>query len=66
MPISVPIEGVETILYQLKNCICKIFQDNGKKATGFFCNIPYRDKTIPFLLTNNHVLNKNDIGEKKL
>ena len=66
MPIPVPLEGLKKIIYQMENCLCKIFQENGGKGTGFFCNIPYYGKTIPFLLTNNHVLNKNDIEDNKI
>ena len=60
-PIPVPIEGLKTILNQMENSICKISHENGKKDTGFFCNIPLFDKSLPFLITNNHVLNENDI-----
>ena len=64
-PIPVPGEGAKTILYQLENCVCKIHQENDKQVSGFFCNIPYFDETLPFLITNNHVLNEKDIENKK-
>ena len=64
MPIPIPVKGVETILYQMKNCVCKIYQENGGTGTGFFCNIPYFNK--PFLMTNNHVLKKEDIENNKI
>jgi V8-like Glu-specific endopeptidase len=60
-PIPVPLEGMKTIIYQMENSICKIYGENGKKATGFFCSIPYFDKKLPFLITNNHVLNETEI-----
>ena len=37
-PIPVTIEVTNKILYQLKNCICKIENKNGN-GTGFFCHI---------------------------
>ena len=65
-PIPVPIEGMKTILYQLKYCTCKIYPKNGKKGTGFFCNIPSLNNYLPVLITNNHVLNANDIDNNKI
>ena len=65
-PIPVPIEGIKTILYQMENCICEIYKDNGQKASGFLCNIPFYNKTIPFLITNNHVLKDSDIRINKI
>ena len=42
----------------MKNCICKILTNDGKKGTGFFCKIPYLNKLLPVLVTNNHILVK--------
>ena len=36
---------------------------NGKNATGFFAKIPYKNSFIKVLMTNNHVLDSNDILE---
>lgn len=58
-PNPVTIDGTENILYQMKNCICRIISNNGIKGTGFFCRIPYNDKLLPVLITNYHVLNDN-------
>ena len=46
----------ETELKNLGKCICKI---NGKEkiGTGFFCKIYIKDKLVPVLITNNHVIN---------
>ena len=59
----VSIEGIETILYQMKNCVCKIYQKEGSKGTGFFCRIPFpnEENLLPVLITNNHVLGKTDL-----
>ena len=51
---------MEIILEQMKNCVCKIH--SGKtKGTGFFTKIPFKNTLIPVLITNNHVLDINDI-----
>ena len=63
-PNPITIDGTENILYQMKNCICKIINNNGKKGTGFFCRIPYNDKLLPVLITNYHIINEN-IYDKK-
>ena len=56
-------EQSKNILYQLENCVCKIDKSNGEEATGFFCKLPYPDqfKLLPVLITNNHVLNEEDL-----
>ena len=64
-PIPVSIKGTEIILEQMKKCVCKIIKDN-IKGTGFFVKIPYKDKLKKVLITNNHILNKNDIQNNKL
>jgi V8-like Glu-specific endopeptidase len=62
-PFEVNIQRTETILHQLKNCVCKIY--NKEKGTGFFCKITYRlNNTIlsmDTLITCNHVLNEKDL-----
>ena len=62
----ITIDQTKTILNQLENCICKIFVDDGSKATGFFCNIKYDNKEMPVLITNNHVLNEDNIKLNKI
>ena len=65
-PIPVSIEGTKNILFQMGNCICKIYSEDGKKGTGFFCKIPFiNNLLLPVLITNNHVLNENDIANDK-
>ena len=67
-PAPVDLEGTKLILSQMENCICKIVKDNGQKGTGFFCNIPFPDKNnlLNVLITNNHILNENDIKNDKI
>ena len=64
-PDPVSIKGTETILFQMKNCICQIIKSSGEKGTGFFCKIPLNGKMIPMLATNNHVLKEEDIQNNK-
>ena len=66
-PEPVSLEGTEKILFQMKNSICKIHKSNGSNATGFFCKIKYfnEQNLLPVLITNNHVLNEDDIADKK-
>ena len=66
-PDPITIEGTETILNQMRQSICKICKEDGSKGTGFFCNIPLPNKKLlPVLITNEHVISKNEINNKKL
>ena len=65
-PIPVSLEGIKKILFQMENCICKIYLNNGEIGTGFFCKIPFNNNLLPVLITNNHVLNENDIDNNKI
>ena len=61
-PIPIPIEGIDTISFQMKNNICKIFKKEAiVTGTGFFCLIPFQNILLPVLITNNHVLSKEDL-----
>jgi len=64
-PIPVSIEGTKKILFQMENCICKIYLKNGGIGTGFFCKIPFNNNLLPVLITNNHILNEHDIDNNK-
>ena len=57
----ITIEQTYVILNQMKNSVCKIFRKDGAIATGFFCVIPYKNKTMNVLLTNNHVIDEEYI-----
>ena len=65
-PIPVSIKGTKKILFQMENCICKIFLKNGGIGTGFFCRIPFNNNLLPVLITNSHYLNENDIDNNKI
>ena len=60
-PISISAKNTENILFQMKNCICKIIKDDGNKGTGFFCKIKFKEELLPVLITNNHILNINNL-----
>ena len=66
-PKPVSMKGIETILFQMKNCICKIYNKN-KKGTGFFLKVlfPEQNNSIYLLVTNNHVLDNSDIENNKI
>ena len=63
LPITLPKQ--KEITRQMEKCVCKIYI-NGKNGTGFFAKIPYKNSFIKVLMTNNHVLDSNDISENKI
>ena len=65
-PIPVSLDNTKKILYQMENCICKIYNNNGLTKTGFFCKIKFQNNLLPVLITNNHVLNEKDIENNKI
>ena len=67
-PKYVSMENTEIILEQMKTKICKIYMNDGSKGTGFFCKIPFPDKNhlLPTLITNNHVINQSNLGNKNI
>ena len=66
--ISIPTSALEVILDLAKKSIGKIKSNEQDIATCFFCAIPFPDKynRLPVLVTNNHVLKKDDITEGKI
>ena len=60
----VSLKGTENIIYQMNNCVCKIY--NKGEGTGFFTKIPYKSKLLPVLITNNHVIDIDDIKNNKI
>ena len=64
---SLKTKDIGIILNQMKTSVCIIYPIiEGKLAgTGFFCKIPLRNKMIPCLLTNYHVLDEKYIKEYK-
>ena len=60
-PEPVNMDRTEEILKQMKNCICKINKEDGKKGTAFFCKIPFPDQKnlLPVLISDNHVIDES-------
>ena len=65
-PIPVSLEGTKKILYQMENCICKIYCENDKIGTGFFTKIKFKNNLLPVLITNYHILKEKDIENNKI
>ena len=64
--LEVSLEGTKKILFQMENCICKIYSNNGSTGTGFFCRIKIQYILFPLLITSYNVLNENDIENNKI
>ena len=65
-PRAIPAKQMKILLNLLETNICKIYCDDGSRGTGFFCKIENGwDKIMKVLMTNNHVLNVNDIKPGK-
>ena len=65
-PIPVSLEGTKKILYQMENCICKIYCENDKIGTGFFTKLRFQNNLLPVLITNYHILKEKDIENNKI
>ena len=63
-PEPVSFNGTKNILNQMNDSVCRIYNDC--KGTGFFTKIPYKSELLPVLITNNHVINKEDIKSNKI
>ena len=63
-PIPISIKCTKIILEQMKKCIFKISNRLGK-GTGFFCQIPFKNKKFPVMMTCNHILNEEILLENK-
>ena len=59
-PISISLEIKKKILFQMKNCICKIYLKSDEIGIGFLCKFPFNNNLLPALITNNHILNNID------
>ena len=62
MPKAIPIGVLEFLIPKSKESVCKIYCSDNGHGTGFFCNIPNNWSILKVLMTNNHVLNENDIS----
>ena len=59
---AIPTKEMFILLNIIKTHICKIYLKDNSHGTGFFCNIPNGwGNYLTVLMTNNHVLNQQDI-----
>ena len=65
-PIPVSLKDTKRIVYQMENCICKIFCENDEIGTGFFTKIKFKNNLLPVLITNYHILKEKDIENNKI
>ena len=65
-PIPITVNQTEIILEQMKKNVCRIYLNNGKKGTGFFCLIPFphENNLLPVLITNNHILDESYLNQE--
>ena len=62
MPSPISYEVMQKLGSYLISYICKIRTSKEGQGTGFFCKIKCGgEKIIKVLITNNHLLNKEDI-----
>lgn len=63
---SIFINGIETILQQMKKSICKIYGKNEMCSTGFFCKIPFPDDQhlLPVLVTTDFAIDTEKLVTK--
>ena len=64
-PNVISYECSKRIITQMERNICKI--NIGQiQGTGFFCKIPFpnKEKMLPVLMTNNHVINSDLLNQK--
>ena len=65
-PQSISLQSTIKIKEQMETCIFKIFVTNlGSIGTGFFCLIPFQNKNLPVMITNNHVLNEETLKKEQ-
>ena len=66
-PKIISYESTEKILEQMRNKICYIKLLDGSSGTGFFCKIPFpsKDKLLPVLVTNNHLIDEKILENDK-
>ena len=62
-PQPIGLEQIDIIKQKMEKSICKIKCPKVGFGTGFFCKIPFPNEfnLLPVLITNNHVLDEEDI-----
>ena len=66
-PSMVTLGKSKKIIYQIENCIFKIYTNDGSNGTGFFCYIYdiKNNKKVPVMMTNNHIIGEKDLNNNK-
>ena len=62
-PDPVSLGGTEKIIEQMNYSVCKIY--NKSEGCGFFTKIPYNSQLLPVLITNNYIIDIDDINQNK-
>ena len=64
--VSLTNEAIECFNKKINKNVCKIIGSNGGIDRGFFCRIPFPNEhnLLPVLITNNTIMNENDISSK--
>ena len=59
----IPYESIKEIKKQMNRGICKIILNKRNRGTGFFCKIPFPDRTnmLNVLITNYHLIDEEYI-----
>ena len=63
-PKYISLDCTEKIMDQMKSKVCKLKLNNGTKGSGFFCKIPFQNKMIPVLITNNHIIDEKELNNE--
>ena len=66
--IPISLESTSKIKEQMETCIFKILVSQKESkivGTGFFCLIPFQNKNLPVMITNNHVINEEILKKEK-
>ena len=66
---NLTVEGIDAIKTQMLKSVCKIMKEE-EAGTGFFCKLIFDNengdkKFLYTLITNNHVIGKNDLSQRK-
>ena len=60
-PIPISIKKAEKILFQMKNCVCKIYTNEGKKVQAFFVRYLFQMNLIYYVYYKLIIISKMKI-----
>ena len=64
----VSLNSISKIKEQMETCIFKInisIPNDNIAGTGFFCLIPFQNKNLPVMITNNHIINEEILKKEQ-